>query len=289
MWVYEGQTQYWGNVLSARAGLVSMQHALDALARTAAICEHRAGRSWRSVGDTTRDPIIASRSPLPWVSWQRSEDYYSEGQLIWLEVDTLLRALTGDAQSLDTFARAFFGTADGRHITSTYDFDEVVRTLAQIAPHDWRSYLLHQVDGRDLPAPLSGITRGGYQLVYRDVPSELARHSDSSRGVGSFQFSLGLVAAADGTLQEVMWDSPAFAAGLAVGAQIVAVNGRSYAVEELKQAVVEAMQGSAIELHVKRGSAHRAVHIAYRGGLRYPHLEPIEGARRRLDEILAPR
>ena len=289
MWVYEGQTQYWGNVLSTRSGLVPAQHALDALARTAAICEHRAGRRWRSVSDTTRDPIIASRGPLPWVSWQRSEDYYSEGQLMWLDVDTLLRELTGDTQSLDTFARAFFGTADGNHITSTYDFDEVVRTLAQIARYDWESYFMRRVDASDLPAPLEGLTRGGYQLVYQETPSALARHSDAARGVTSLHFSLGLVAAADGTLQEVLWESPAFEAGLAVGAQIVAVNGRAYAGEELTQAVVDAALGRAIELLVKRGRTHRAVSIEYRGGLRYPHLRPVAGARKRLDEILAPR
>ncbi|MET0283976.1 MAG: peptidase M61, partial [Polyangiales bacterium] len=109
MWVYEGQTQYWGNVLSARSGLWSKQHTLDAIARTAAIYDNRAGRRWRSMSDTTRDPIIASRRPLPWVSWQRSEDYYSEGQLVWLDVDTRIRELSGDTRSLDDFARAFFG------------------------------------------------------------------------------------------------------------------------------------------------------------------------------------
>jgi len=289
MWVYEGQTQYWGNVLSARSGLVSVQHALDALARTAAVCEHRAGRRWRSMSDTTRDPIIASRGPLPWVSWQRSEDYYSEGQLMWLEVDTLLRELTDDTRSLDTFARAFFGTADGRHITSTYDFDEVVRTLAAIAPYDWASYFVRQVDGRGLEAPLAGLLRGGYQLVYRSTPSALASQSDAARSVASFHFSIGVVVAADGTLQEVLWDSPAFDAGLTVGMQVAAVNGRSYGADELTQAIVAAQHGEPIDLLVRRGKAHRTAQIAYRGGLRYPHLEPIAGARRRLEEILAAR
>ena len=105
LWVYEGQTQYWGTVLAARSGLLTRQEALDSIASTAAAYDYRIGRTWRQLQDTTNDPIIASRRPLPWTSWQRSEDYYSEGQLIWMDVDTLIRERTQGASSLDDFVR----------------------------------------------------------------------------------------------------------------------------------------------------------------------------------------
>jgi predicted metalloprotease with PDZ domain len=288
MWVYEGQTQYWGNVLSARSGLWTLQQTLDALARTAAIYDNRAGRRWRSMSDTTRDPIIASRRPLPWVSWQRSEDYYSEGQLVWLDVDTHIRELSRDAASLDDFARLFFGGCDGSYVTYTYDFDDVVRTLNEIAPFDWSSYLVEKLESRDPDAPLEGFARGGYRLVYRDVPSEFATTMDALQDVTSLRFSIGVSVKSTGELQEVLWESPAFHAGLTAGSKLIAVNGSVYDGENLKQAILTAQGGSTFELLVKSGKHYRAVEIDYRGGLRYPHLEPIDGARRRLDEILAP-
>jgi predicted metalloprotease with PDZ domain len=137
MWVYEGQTQYWSRVLCARAGFWTLEHAHGALAHTAALYDIRPGSRWRPMIDTTLDPIIAARAPLPWTSWQRSEDYYSEGALIWLDVDTRIRELSGDSRSLDDFARSFFGQNDGEwRITDTYVFEDVMRTLHGIAPFD---------------------------------------------------------------------------------------------------------------------------------------------------------
>lgn len=288
MWVYEGQTQYWGEVLAARAGLWSRQQALDTLARTAAIYDNRPGGRWRTLSDTTRDPIIASRQPLPWPSWQRSEDYYSEGQLLWLEIDTLIRERSGDSRSLDDFARAFFGRQDGGLETSTYEFEDVVAALQAIAAYDWTGFLTERLESRRLGAPLEGLERGGYRLVYRKTPSDFALATDAAVGVNNLRFSLGLTVSTDGTLQEVIWDGPAFQAGLVAGARLLAVNGATFDAEALKQAVTDAERGGAIEVVVQRGKRIRTAAIAYAGGHRYPHLEPIEGARRRLDEILSP-
>jgi predicted metalloprotease with PDZ domain len=289
MWVYEGQTQYWGNVLSTRSGLWSLEDALGALARTAAIYAQRPGRRWRPVSDTVRDPIIASRGPLPWVSWQRSEDYYSEGQLIWLEVDTLIRERTSDTRSLDDFARTFF-SAEGRvGRLSTYDLHEVLRKLEALVPFEWEPYFRERLETRDAPAPLEGLTRGGYQLVFERSPCEFAKRADAALELSSFRFSLGLTVGTSGLVQDVVWESPAFEAGLTAGTQLLAVNGRSYSAEELEQALQRAESGASIELWVKRAARHRTVAIEYRGGPRHPRLVPIAGARRRLDEIFRAR
>jgi predicted metalloprotease with PDZ domain len=289
MWVYEGQTQYWGEVLAARSGLWTPQQALDTVARTAALYDNRPGGRWRPMSDTTRDPIIASREPLPWPSWQRSEDYYAEGKLLWLDVDTLLRELSDDARSLDDFAHRFFGRAEGRPTTWTYRFEDVVAALDEVAPHDWTTFLTERLESRETGAPLDGLKRGGYRLVYRDTPSDFAVRTDAETGVLNLRFSVGLTLSSEGVLQEVIWESPAFEAGLVAAAKVLAVNGYTYAPEVMTQAIVEAKESGAVNLLVQRGGRCREVAVRYAGGHRYPHLEAIAGARPRLDEILAPK
>ena len=153
LWVYEGQTQYWGFVLAARSGLLTRQQALDAIAGTAALYDHREGREWRTLEDTTNDPIAAERRPLPWRSFERSEDYYSEGQLVWLDADTLIRERSGGKRSLDDFARTFFGVHDGSYVPLTYTFDDVVTALNAVEPYDWATFLRERLNGHGPYAP----------------------------------------------------------------------------------------------------------------------------------------
>lgn len=287
MWVYEGQTQYWGQVLAARSGLWTRQQALDALAVTAAVYANRAGGRWRPMSDTTRDPIIASRQPLPWLSWQRSEDYYSEGQLLWLEIDTLLRDLSGETANLDRFAQAFFAPTQD-HATQTYRFEDVVAALADLASHDWAGLLTERLESREAGTHLEGLARGGYQLVYRDTPNAFAAQADALSDIVNLRFSLGLAVNAAGLVQEVMWESPAFQAGLTAGASILAVNGRDFDIDAIWSAVTATRRDAPLVLRVKRGLHHEDLRLDYDGGHRFPHLEPVPGARRRLDEILAP-
>ena len=290
LWVYEGQTQYWGYVLAARSGLLTQQQALDAIAATAAVYDARVGRSWRAMEDTTNDPIIAQRRPLSWLSWQRSEDYYSEGQLIWLDADTLIRQRSGGKRSLDDFARAFFGVNNGSFVPATYDFDEVVRTLNGVEPYDWASFLKTRLLGHGPGAPLDGITRGGYRLVFTPTPTEYFRAAEGRRKVTDLTFSLGLSVNRDGQIGEVIWDGPAFRAGLTADTQIMAVNGLTYNADDLKDAVRLAKGGGApIELLVKINDHFRTVRIDYHDGLRYPRLEKIVPGEAALDAILAPR
>lgn len=291
MWVYEGQTQYWGNVLAARSGLVTKQQGLEALAATAALYDTRAGRQWRNVLDTTNDPIIANRKPASWTSWQRSEDYYSEGQLIWLDADTLIREKTGGKKSLDDFAKAFFGVENGSYVVLTYDFDTVVQTLNGVVPHDWASFLKTRVEGLSERAPLDGLTRGGYRLVYTDTPTEYFKAVETKTKSVNLSYSLGITIGKDGVLSGVNWDTPAFKAGLTAGETLVAVNGTAYSDDLIKDAVKATAKADAplVELLVKDGERYRTVKIDYHGGLKYPRLERIEGTPARLDDIYSPK
>src|SRR6202789_455080 len=192
LWVYEGQTQYWGQVLAARSGLRTRQEALDQLAITAAHYEIQKGRQWRTLQDTTNDEIINPRRPMSWPNWQRFEDYYSEGQLIWLDADTLIRERSQGKRSLDDFARVFFGVDDGSFTTVTYTFEDVVKALNAVEPYDWTGFLRERLDSIGKPAPLDGLRRGGYKLVFTDTPSELLKaHDEQSKRV-NLLFSMGV-------------------------------------------------------------------------------------------------
>jgi predicted metalloprotease with PDZ domain len=290
LWVYEGQTQYWGYVLAARSGLMTKQDVLDAIALTAAAYDHRVGRYWRDLEDTTNDPIIAERRPIPWVSWQRSEDYYSEGQLNWLDIDTLIRKMSGGRKSLDDFAKAFFGVHNGSFVTDTYTFEDVVAALNAVYPYDWSSLLNARLYGHAAGAPLDGLERGGYRLVYTDTPSTYLKNYEAQRKTTDLAYSVGFTVGKDATLSSVQWDGPAFKAGLTIGTQIVAVDGKSYDGDGLKAAITAAKGGSKpIQLLVKKDDVYTTVQIPYYDGLRYPHLERIVGTPALLDDILAPK
>ena len=288
LWVYEGQTQYWGFVLAARSGLLTKQQALDAVAATAAAYDNRKGREWRPLQDTTNDPILANRRPLPWRSWQRAEDYYSEGELVWLDADTMIREMSGGKKSLDDFARAFFGVNDGSYEPATYSFDDVVKTLNGVQPHDWAKFLRARLDAVGAEAPLDGIARGGYKLVYSDTPSDFFKGAEARRRNTDLTYSLGMVIGREARITDVLWEGPAFQSGFTVGTQIVAVNGLAFDADRLKTLIKNNKTGSqAIEFIVKNGDRYRTIRIDYHGGLRYPHLERAGTGEARLDAILA--
>jgi predicted metalloprotease with PDZ domain len=291
LWVYEGQTQYWGEVLAARSGLWSKQQWLDQLALTAAYYDLEPGRRWRALQDTTNDEIINPRRPMSWLDWQRFEEYYSEGALIWLEADTLIRTRSQGKRSLDDFARAFFGINDGSFATVTYTFADVVKALNAIEPYDWAAFLRERVDGVARAAPLEGLRRGGYKLVYTDTPSEFLKAADSFRKRVNLRFSIGVVLDdKDGTVLQVAWDSAAFKAKLTESAQILAVNGSAYSGDGLKQAIRSAKETkSPIELIVKTGDRFQVISLDYHDGLRYPHLERDPSVPALLDDIQAAR
>ncbi len=292
LWVYEGQTQYWGQVLTTRAGLLTKELELGSLAMTAATYGLSPGRAWRAMQDTTNDPIIAQRRPQPWGSFQRSEDYYSEGALIWLDADTWIREQSAGRRSLDDFAKAFFGVEDGNWDPAPYTFDDIVRTLNAVQPNDWATFLRTRLDavGADAAMPLDGIERGGYRLVFKEEPNPYQKALYGEYGRNDFQYSLGISTNNANRISSVRWDSPAFKAGLTSGWEIVAVNGRTASPAVISEAITAAKGNTTpIEMMLKNGDRFRTVQFDYHDGLRYPHLERIEGTPDRLGDILAPR
>lgn len=291
LWVYEGQTSYWGDVLNARAGLRPLPAARDAIAITAAnYAENRPGLAWRSVQDTTNDPIITPRGGKPYRSWQMSEDYYAGAQMMWLEADVLIRSRTKNRKSLDDFARAFFGIDDGQWKTpSTYTYDDVVATLDGVLPHDWSAFLRDRLDAK--VGLTDALERSGWRLVFRDEPNALAKaNAKDSDGAVDAVYSLGLALAKDGKITDVRWDGPAFDAGVGTGMQVVAVDDVAFSKDALEDAIKAAKGGTApIRLLVKEFDRFRTIGVQYHDGLRFPHLERVEGTADYLTPILSAR
>jgi predicted metalloprotease with PDZ domain len=286
LWMYEGQTQYWGFVLAARSGMVSLAESLDSLAMTAASLDTRNGRAWRNLQDTTTDPVVSGRGPVDWADWQRREEYYTEGQMVWLDADTKIRELTQGAKSLNDAAKLFFGVEDGRVTALTYTMDDVVKALHTVVPFDWAGFLRQRLDSHSNATLLDGITRGGWKLVFTDKQSDAAKASEATRRTADFAYSLGLAVDKDGKLTGIKWGGPAFKAGLTASMQLVAVNSESYKAELLREAISKAKDGSGVELLVKIDDRYKTVKLDYRGGLRYPKLERIAGTPDRLTDIL---
>lgn len=285
LWVYEGQTQFWGYVLGARSGLFSKPDTLDALASIAANLDIREGRDWRPLQDTTNDPVITPRRPKAWTSWQRSEDYYNEGMMIWIEADALIRQRTNGARGMDEVARAFFGQRDNDWGIDSYEFEDIVAALDGVTAYDWAGFLRERLDRVGTATPTKALADAGYRLTYSEEPSLFITDGERRAKTVDLSWSLGLSSKA-GELTQVIWEGPAFKAGLAVGQKIVAVNGLTYSDERLKDAV---KAKAPVRLTLQQGEEWREVTVDYRGGLRYPKLVKVGRDEGSLDRLLAPR
>ena len=296
LWMYEGQTQFWGYVLAARSGLVPKNDMLDTLANTAAWIDAQSGRAWRNLQDTTNQAVMGERHEgRDWLDWQRgSADYYEEMVLVWLEADMLIRDASGGQRSLDDFARAFFGPQPGRTDADiaplTYTFDIVVAALNRVQPYDWARFLRERLDTHAPGAPLNGLQRSGWRLAWSEEPNSFSKGFAAKRKYEDFSYSVGFDVGKDNRLTGVRWGSPAFDAGLSNAVQLIAVDGLAYKAERLKSAIGAAKTSKApIRLLVKDGDHYKTVSLAYSAGLRYPKLERIDGTEDRLTPLLSPR
>ena len=299
LWVYEGLTDYYGNVLTARSGMRTLEQAHDIWAQIAANFEISPGRTWRSLVDTTNGPIVTAHgaTPMTWTSWQRSFDYYPESDLVWLDADTKIRELSNGQKSLDDFAKLFYGIENGSYVTVGYTLDDIVKALNTVQPYDWAGFLRARVYEVEAQVPENGFSQGGYKLVYNDSEPDWMKHADRSRGT-SFSTSLGFSvrgeggdpgAGAAGGILEVWWDSVAFKAGITPDMQLQAVNDQAFSIATLREAILSAEKnGTPIKLLLKRDRDFVTISLDYHGGLRFPHLDRVESTPDRLDQILAP-
>jgi predicted metalloprotease with PDZ domain len=274
LWVYEGLTEYLGKVLSARSGLWTPENFREAVSTVAAEMDNQTGRQWRPLVDTAVSVQLTYPSPRAWMNYRRRVDYYFEGLLLWMDADVLIRSRSQGKLSLDDFCHKFHGGENTPPAVKPYTFDEVVATLNEVVPYDWRGFLTERVNMLAPRAPLGGITNGGWKLVYTETPNGEIRAEEQSGKYVDLSYSLGLIVKEDGSVLDVNPEMAAAKAGIAPGMKLLAVNGRSWSVEILHEAIATAKNGTTpLELLAENGSFQRTCKVDYHGGERYPHLE----------------
>jgi predicted metalloprotease with PDZ domain len=301
LWVYEGLTTYYGEVLTARGGMWTPDQFRDHLAVVASRMSYMTGRTWRPLQDTADEASVLYLTPRAWHNWRRGTDFYEEGSLIWLDVDTTMREASHGTRSLDDFARAFYGVDDSRVAPLGYSFDDIVTGLNHVQPYDWRAFLTGRLQSTGAAAPLDGLARGGWKLVYTEEPSGYSKALEKAQHTIDLSSSIGLVIAGAGmdgphgtervdTVADVVWGGPAFDAGMTPGMKLIAVNSDEFSVDVLKDAIKAAKDGThPIELLVENSGTFLTLKVDYHGGIRYPHLERIENTEDRLSAIAKAR
>ena len=274
LWVYEGLTSYLGDVLSARSGLRTPDELRDSVAVIAAALDHTPGRSWRSLQDTADGVPAMQGAPGQWESWRRDLDYYDEDVLNWLWADMIIRQQTQNKRSIDDFCKLFHGGQSTAPMVKPYTFDDVVNSLNQVVAYDWRSFWMERLSNHGPGAPLGGIEASGWKLTYDENASELWRAQDGDDDkIGTAAYSLGLWLRKDGTIIDTIEGLPAPAAGVGPGMKVVAVNGRKFSGEILRDAIrMGKTSSNPLELIVENTSYYNVYKINYHGGEKYPHL-----------------
>jgi predicted metalloprotease with PDZ domain len=274
LWVYEGLTNYLGEVLAARSGLWTQADYRDAIAMLAAALDRESGRAWRPLEDTAIAAQLLYQAPDEYGEYRRSVDYYPEGSLIWLEADVTIRSLSHGAKSLNDFCRSFEGGPGGKPELKPYNFQDLVTALNAVQPYDWPAFFQARIRSTELHAPLGGITGGGWKLIYNGTRSDLWKAREARRKEMDLSYSLGLIAKEDGTISDVALSGAAAKAGMAPGAKLIAVNTRQFDPATLRDAVQRSTSSStSIELLVKTGEYYKTYRVDYHGGEQYPHLE----------------
>ena len=289
LWVYEGLTQYLGEILTVRSGLWTREQFLDSVAETAASLDHTPGRSWRPLQDTADAAQILYGARKEFANWRRGVDYYPEGFLIWLDADTTIRRLTNGEKSMNDFCRIFHGGQNTPPKVVPYTFDDVVNTLNQVVAYDWRKFLRDRLDTYGPGAPLDGIVNGGWKLIYNDQQGVLAKATEKVDKTVDARYSLGLSLDDKSEVIDVIINSPAWNAGVSPGVTLVAVNGRRYTPEILREALRESkINRRNIDLLIANGDFYKTCTPDYHDGEKYPHLVRDESKPDVLGEIIRP-
>jgi predicted metalloprotease with PDZ domain len=290
LWVYEGLTQYLGEVLTPRSGLWTPEDYRESLAATAADLDHKFGRTWRPLEDTAVAAQLLYGAGSDYANYRRGVDYYPEGALIWLDADTLIRQLSKGGKSIDDFCRAFYGGPGGAPVMKSYAFEDVVAGLNAVQPYDWAGFLNQRLHSTSEHAPLGGIERSGWKLVYDGVRSDLWKASEDDRKLADLSYSIGVKVKDDGTITDVLFGGPAQKAGITPSVKLIAVNNRQYTMTVLREAVQKtAAESKPLELMIKVGEYYETHRIDYRGGERYPHLVRDRATPDLLSEIIKSR
>jgi predicted metalloprotease with PDZ domain len=290
LWVYEGLTEYLGGILTVRSGLWTPDEYRENLALIGA--GHgpaRPGRAWRPLLDTAADAQDLYGAPDEWANWRRGVDFYDEGVLLWLEVNSIISRETHGKESLDDFCRLFYGGPNDGPQLKPYTFQDLVEALGRIAPYDWADFFHKRLNSISPDAPLGGIEGSGWKVVYTSVEPALLQNSETVHNDIDESYSIGLLLKNDGTVEDSIVTKPAYLAGISPGTKVIAVNGRQFTPQVLRLALrAGTTSKEPLSLLILNDDYYRTCTINYHGGEVFPHLVREAGSPDLLDEILKP-
>lgn len=291
LWVYEGMTQFWEYVIATRAGLLTPADYRDYMAEELGDFDVELGARWRPMGDTAVAAQLLYASPDAWASSRRDTDFYDASMLLWLDVDTELRARTQGRASLDDFVKRFYAGTSGAPQLQPYVEKDIYDTLAALAPADWRTFIRRHLDSPNTAAMFSAIERNGWKLVYTAEKNPwISDYWEKRKEYTERQWSIGLRLDKDAKIIDVIDDRAAARAGAGPGMTVIAVNGHKYSAEVLDAAIREAQSSrKPIRLLVENDDFYRTLSVEYYDGPRFPHLIRIDGTPDTLATVLAPR
>jgi predicted metalloprotease with PDZ domain len=290
LWVYEGMNQYLGDLLSFRAGIRKPSDYPQYLATVYARLANEPGRNTDPLIDTTTAApyLYEARGAYPSIR-RTAGDFYGEGELLWLDVDTLIREKTHGRKSLDTFLHLYSAPALTGPITKTYTRADIERLLNEVVPYDWHAFFeKHVYEIAPMP-PTAELARSGWRLVYTSKPSKFTKAAEMLRHMNDQWYSYGLNIGKGGVVMDVREGSPAWDAGLAPGMTIMAVEGQAYTDDILKYVSTQAEHSDApTPILVQQDGWFHTYQVNYHGGPKYPHLVRIPGTPDMLAKIMAP-
>lgn len=290
LWVYEGLTEYLGSfVLTVRSGLLTQHETMEDLAELVATYEHRPGRDWRNLQDTSDAAPFLYNATEDWSNWRRGTDFYEEGQLLWLDIDGTLRSLTKDKKSMNDFCQIFYAGSPNVPALKTYKFEDVVAVLNTLASYDWTGFLRVRLDRVSTRTPIEAVENNGWKLIYSEEPNEMEAIESGLARRSNLTFTIGMIVQDDGTVDDVTHGGLAYDAGIGPGMKIIAVNGKQYSPDEMRQAIAGSkLSTGPIQLIVANGAQFQTRSIDYHGGSRWPHLVRDTSRPDYLSEIVKP-
>jgi len=289
LWVYEGLTQYLGFVLASRAGIRTPEESRDALASVAADMEAHRGREWRPLVDTGTEAQYLYDSRKEWEYARRSTDFYDEGLLMWLDADVLIRTQSKGTKSLDDFCKRFHGGPNRGPEVKPYALADVIAALNATWPYDWAGFLKQRVYEVQAHAPTNGITGGGWRVAWKDSLGPIQKARETANKMVEEPYTLGIrVDDKEASIIDVVPGSPADEAGVAPDMKLMAVNGRKYSSDVLRDAIAASPRTGRVELLCENKEFYKTYVLDYRDGSRHPALARDNGVRDHVSEILAP-
>ena len=250
LWVVEGTTSYYGDLTNVRVGISKPDDYLRTLSDAIHAIRNRPGARVQSLAESSFDAWIKfSRSAPDNANFTVS--FYDLGALASLLMDMELRSRTGNRVSLDDVMREMYRRfpLSGNGYTKA----DIIALLETISESQWHDFFARYINGTDQYPFESALETVGLELSIQPESKDDRIIQCSYAGLNLADRNGGAV------VRSVLSDGPAYAAGVLLGDEIVAVNGRRVSASEFDEWIGLLQPGDTVTLHIIRRDELRTV------------------------------